>query len=178
MSESAPLSGVVSISIACGRSRRARGLGGRNRITGNSICPARCSISNKPRQTIYGLSPGGGFSFFESRSCFFKADDGSFASRHALPPRRKIQRKNHLTSYRRNTSYTLTENSRLTAIEPSQDTRTGLLEESSRGAWNDAIIPDAPLRHTLPPKGSLAILHQDNDLTKAAGPAGLIRSCS
>ena len=47
----------MSISIACGRSRRARGLGGRKRIPGNSICPARSSISNKPRQTMSRGAP-------------------------------------------------------------------------------------------------------------------------
>src|ERR1017187_5022127 len=57
MSASAALIGGVSIGIACGRSRRARGLGGRKRITGNSICPARSSISNKPRQTIARDAP-------------------------------------------------------------------------------------------------------------------------
>jgi hypothetical protein len=48
---------VVSISIACGRSRRARESGGRKRIAGNSISPARSSISNRPRQTISRGAP-------------------------------------------------------------------------------------------------------------------------
>jgi hypothetical protein len=68
--------------------------------------------SSRPKLSGYsGFPPTIVSPFFETHFCFFKADDGGFASRHGLPPRRKIQRKNDLNSYRPNTSYTLAENS-------------------------------------------------------------------
>ena len=40
-----------------GRSRRTSGLWGTNFTAGSSICPARCSVSNRPRQTISRNAP-------------------------------------------------------------------------------------------------------------------------
>ncbi len=79
------------------------------------LIPSFRATSTAADQKLSGYSrfpPTIGSPFFETHSCFFKADDGGFASRHGLPPRRKTQRKNDLNSYRPNTSYTLAENSR------------------------------------------------------------------
>src|ERR1700680_4129053 len=53
----APVIGVVAISIGAGVVRRTKGLRVRKRMGGNSISPARCSMSNKPRQTISHKAP-------------------------------------------------------------------------------------------------------------------------
>jgi len=49
--------GVVSISIGAGVVRRTKGLRVWKRMGGNSISPARCNMSNKPRQTISRKAP-------------------------------------------------------------------------------------------------------------------------
>src|ERR1700721_3531793 len=68
--------------------------------------------SSRPKLSRYsGFPSASGSPFLETHFCFFKADDGGFASRHVLPSRRKTQRKNDLNSYRPNTSYTFPENS-------------------------------------------------------------------
>ena len=54
---SAAVIGVVSISIGAGRSRSTSGLRVMKRTAGSSISPARCSISNRPRQTISRRAP-------------------------------------------------------------------------------------------------------------------------
>src|SRR5580658_862568 len=79
-----------------------------------SINPFLLSHLDSSRPKLSGYSrfpPTIGSPFFETHSCFLKADDGGFASRHGLPPRRKTQRKNDLNSYRPNTSYTFPGNS-------------------------------------------------------------------
>ena len=53
----APAIGVVSMSIGAGVARRTKGLRVLKRMGGNSISPARCSMSNKPRQTISRKAP-------------------------------------------------------------------------------------------------------------------------
>src|SRR5882672_2621476 len=49
--------GAVSMSIGAGVGRRTNGLRVWKRLGGNSISPARCSMSNKPRQTISRKAP-------------------------------------------------------------------------------------------------------------------------
>src|SRR5450432_593524 len=49
--------GVVSISIGVGVARTTNGLRVLKRTGGNSISPARCNMSNKPRQTIARNAP-------------------------------------------------------------------------------------------------------------------------
>ncbi len=74
--------------------------------------------SSQPELSGYtGFPPAVVSPFFEARSCFFETDDGGFASRHVIPPRRKTQRKNDLNSYRRNTSNTLAENSQYYGVD-------------------------------------------------------------
>src|SRR5476649_1478678 len=51
--------GVVSISIGVGVARTTNGLRVLKRTGGNSISPARCNMSNKPRQTIARKAPLG-----------------------------------------------------------------------------------------------------------------------
>jgi len=48
---------VVSISMGAGAARCTNGLRVRKRIGGSSISPARCSISNRPRQTMSRKAP-------------------------------------------------------------------------------------------------------------------------
>src|ERR1051325_11689994 len=49
--------GVVSMSIGGGVARTTNGLRVLKRTGGNSISPARCNMSNKPRQTIVRNAP-------------------------------------------------------------------------------------------------------------------------